>query len=104
MSEGGEPDDTVPDGRQEARLTGRAGQGRGYCLTNAHFLGALSMFSTDEDAANYEFNARFDYLREAFGDPCPTHGTLRGGGDCAECLKEWENDVYEAEAATELEV
>ena len=37
-----------------------------------------------------------DYNREAYGDPCPRHGTLRYGGDCGECEMEADdfNDVH----------
>lgn len=42
----------------------------------------------DLDDANYEFNARYDYLREAYGDPCPKHGTLRWQADCPDCEEE----------------
>jgi hypothetical protein len=34
----------------------------------------------------YEFEARYDYISEAYGDRCPNHpGVLRGGGDCHLC-------------------
>lgn len=42
-------------------------------------------YDQDADDREYEFNARYDYMREAYGDPCPTHGILRGGGDCWKC-------------------
>lgn len=38
----------------------------------------------DEDC-NYELNARYDYIREAYGDPCPACGTLRWQADCPKC-------------------
>jgi hypothetical protein len=39
----------------------------------------------------YEMGAKYDYVREAHGDPCPNHpGVLRGGGDCWICF----NDAY----------
>lgn len=41
---------------------------------------------------DYEFNAPYDYMREAYGDPCPRHpGVLRGGGDCGRCEEEMEH-------------
>jgi hypothetical protein len=55
-------------------------------------------YFTEDD--RFEFDAPYDYVREAYGDPCPVHGTLRGGGDCPECLSAWEpaDDIIEFEA------
>lgn len=36
----------------------------------------------DNDDANYELFARYDYVREAYGDPCPYCRTLRWQADC----------------------
>ena len=36
-----------------------------------------------------------DYVREAYGDPCPGCGSLRYGGDCGKCYD------FEAEARDE---
>jgi hypothetical protein len=46
------------------------------------------MFTNYDDDANYEFNARYDYLREAYGDPCPACRTLRWQADCPKCYVE----------------
>jgi hypothetical protein len=32
-----------------------------------------------------DYDSHVDYMREAYGDPCPSCGTLRGGGDCGKC-------------------
>lgn len=40
-----------------------------------------------EEDADYEFNARYDDRRERYGDPCPSCGNLRYGGDCGNCLE-----------------
>lgn len=46
-------------------------------------------YDARQEAADYEFNARYDYVREAYGDPCPRHpGVLRGGADCWKCENE----------------
>lgn len=45
----------------------------------------------DFDDANYELNARYDYYREAYGQPCRC-GTLTWGGDCPACYRE-EDDL-----------
>jgi hypothetical protein len=42
---------------------------------------------------DYELFAKSDYIREAYGDPCKVHGTLRYGGDCGAC----EAAMYEEE-------
>jgi hypothetical protein len=42
-----------------------------------------------------------DYMREAYGDPCPRHGTLRYGGDCGRCEMEAEEDFEPTEPTTE---
>ena len=47
------------------------------------------MFDPEDDPM-YDLNAREDYKREAYGDPCPKHGTLRYGGDCPQCEAAWE--------------
>jgi hypothetical protein len=49
------------------------------------------MFYDDEPEAT-----RQDYNREAYGDPCPKHGTLRWQADCPDCEQE-EQDAAEAE-------
>jgi hypothetical protein len=51
------------------------------------------MFSIQEqEDRDYEINARYDYMREAYGDPCPRHpGVLRGGGDCGRCEAEMDH-------------
>lgn len=36
---------------------------------------------------------RADAIREAYGDPCPTHGILRYGGDCPRCEAEFEGII-----------
>lgn len=51
----------------------------------------------DEDR-DYEINARYDYIREAYGDPCSC-GTLRWGADCPRCYDE---DRYEPADAAEI--
>lgn len=56
------------------------------------------MFNNDDDR-DFELNARYDYIREAYGDPCPGCGTLRGGGDCIRCYDE---ATYEPANAAEL--
>jgi hypothetical protein len=47
------------------------------------------MASFDNDLTGYEEHlrdqgTREDYMREAYGDPCPC-GTLRWGADCPKC-------------------
>ena len=42
------------------------------------------MYDEDLDPA-YELHAVSDYRREAYGDPCPVHGTLRWQADCPDC-------------------
>lgn len=55
------------------------------------------MFDQDDiDDALYEFNARHDYRREAYGDPCPGCGTLRWQGDCPTCTRPDDEDEDEA--------
>lgn len=49
----------------------------------------------DDDVTGYEATD-YDYRSEAFGDPCPNHGTLRFGGDCPKCEDEWRNSDPEA--------
>lgn len=41
-----------------------------------------------DDDPFYDINARADYMREAYGDPCPSCGTLRWQADCPKCYKE----------------
>jgi hypothetical protein len=55
------------------------------------------MFDDDNDPF-YDMNAAADYKREAYGDPCPAHGTLRWGGDCGRCQELWEAEAAQAEA------
>ena len=49
------------------------------------------MWGIDDDPF-YDIAARNDARREAYGAPCPKHGTLTWGGDCGDCLAEWELD------------
>lgn len=43
------------------------------------------MADYDEDR-DLELFARADYIREAYGDPCPGCGTLRWQADCPLCM------------------
>lgn len=45
------------------------------------------MFDSYDDD-RFEFNARYDYVVEAYGAPCPRHGTLTWQGDCPQCDEE----------------
>lgn len=56
-------------------------------------------FDNDDERWNAEIE-RHDYNREAYGDPCPKHHTLRFGGDCMEC--DWQMEVF-GEVATDWE-
>ena len=55
----------------------------------------MTHYDGDDELTGYEEHlrdegTRADYVREAYGDPCPTHGTLRYGGDCPACLAQEE--------------
>lgn len=43
------------------------------------------MFNNHDEDRDFEFNAPYDYKREAYGDPCRC-GTLTWGGDCPNCV------------------
>lgn len=45
------------------------------------------MFNNHDDEM-YEQFAQSDYMREAYGDPCPTCRTLRWQADCPKCMNE----------------
>lgn len=49
-------------------------------------------YDQEADDRDFELFSRYDYLREAYGDPCPVHGTLRWQADCPDCLAEEELD------------
>lgn len=52
-----------------------------------------------QEHLDHEMNARYDYVREAFGDPCPAHpGVLRGGADCWKCM----NDAADVEQLQDM--
>lgn len=46
-----------------------------------------------EDDPFYAIKAALDYRREAYGDPCPTCGCPRWGGDCPNCHNDDEDDA-----------
>jgi hypothetical protein len=46
----------------------------------------------------YDLLAAYDYRREAYGDPCPRHGTLRWQADCPDCEVEAEELAEDVEA------
>ena len=57
------------------------------------------MIDAAQEDRDYEFNARYDDVRERFGDRCPVHpGVLRGGGDCYIC----ESSIADLEALDQM--
>lgn len=51
------------------------------------------MFDDVNDVIGFEEHVRdeathADYMREAYGDACPSCGRLRWGGDCGNCYDE----------------
>ena len=54
----------------------------------------------DFDDAQFEFNARHDYIREAYGDPCPCGRALRWGADCPACERDAQGDDGDDTAAS----
>ena len=59
----------------------------------------LSLERADE-ANGYDAQAHTDYINEAYGDPCPTCGSRRFGGDCGLCYH-WADEIA-AERAAQL--
>jgi hypothetical protein len=51
-----------------------------------------------ENDPMYDLLAAYDYRREAYGDPCPRHGTLRWQADCPDCEVEAEELAEDVEA------
>lgn len=55
-------------------------------VADGYFDGDADFIDQRRENEEYEAGARYDYAREAFGDPCPRHpGVLRGGADCWRC-------------------
>lgn len=57
----------------------------------------------EDELTGYEEHLRdeathADYVREAYGDPCPGCGSLRYGGDCGKCY-DFEGEALDAEKA-----